>query len=230
MTMTAGLPTGSKRPVNCRPPVAPLMRNEVIASPFLVAGIKILAAGIDGEAAGGIPVHPDVRNHPQLTVARDVESCDAAVQTIRHIQVTAVGADDDFRRQIAAGELGRQCRHELPGFEAAFRCVVIVNGDLRIVLVQIVEHAAVRMKREMPRRGARRGGNHRHVGGQQAPGLRIEAPNQCQVESRIVRDDELAARIRCHHVQMRGRHGRSRQSGRADHPPRVQDAAGPRSV
>jgi hypothetical protein len=34
MTMAAGLPTGSNRPVNCRPPDAALMRNEVIESPF----------------------------------------------------------------------------------------------------------------------------------------------------------------------------------------------------
>jgi hypothetical protein len=34
MAMTAGLPTGSKRPVNCRAPEAALMRNEVIESPL----------------------------------------------------------------------------------------------------------------------------------------------------------------------------------------------------
>jgi hypothetical protein len=34
MAMTAGLPTGSKRPVNCNAPEAALMRNEVIESPF----------------------------------------------------------------------------------------------------------------------------------------------------------------------------------------------------
>jgi hypothetical protein len=34
MIMTAGLPTGSKRPVNCRPPDAALMRKDVIESPF----------------------------------------------------------------------------------------------------------------------------------------------------------------------------------------------------
>ena len=34
MIITAGLPTGSKRPVNCRPPDAALMRKEVIESPF----------------------------------------------------------------------------------------------------------------------------------------------------------------------------------------------------
>jgi len=65
MIMTAGLPTGSKRPVNCSPPAAELMRNEVIESPFLVARIEELAAGIDRQAARIVGVHPGLGNHPQ---------------------------------------------------------------------------------------------------------------------------------------------------------------------
>ncbi len=55
----------------------------------------------------------------------------------------------------------------------------------------------------MARRGPRRGGDHGHVGGQQPPGLRVEAPDQGQIESRIVGNDELPARIRRDHVHVR---------------------------
>ena len=59
------------------------------------------------------------------------------------------------------------------------------------------------MENEMARRGTRRRGDHGHVGGQQPSGLRIEAPNQGQIEPRIVGNDELPARIRRHHVHVR---------------------------
>ena len=55
----------------------------------------------------------------------------------------------------------------------------------------------------MPRRGTRRCRYHRHLRGQQFSGGRIEAPDQREIEPRVVGDDKLSARIGRHHVQMR---------------------------
>ncbi len=45
--------------------------------------------------------------------------------------------------------------------------------------------------------------HHGHLRGQQLSGDRVEAPDQREIESRIIGDDKLPARIGGHHVQMR---------------------------
>ena len=203
MIMTAGLPTASKRPVNCRRAgrCVDAKRGDRVA--LLVARIQELAAGIDGQATRIVGVHPVLRNHAQLAVVCHRENCDGIVQPIGHVEESAVCGDDDFRGQVAAAEFRRQRRHELLGFEAALRGIVIVDRNLGVVLVEIVENSSARMKYEMARRGTGRRGDHRRVGGQQPPALGIEAPDQGQIESRIIGDDELPARIRRDHVNMR---------------------------
>src|SRR5271168_4366053 len=59
----------------------------------LVARIEKLARRIKGHASRVVGVDPDIGNHPQLTVGRHRKNGHGVVQSIRHIQESAVCGD-----------------------------------------------------------------------------------------------------------------------------------------
>ncbi len=105
--------------------------------------------------------------------------------------------------RLLPAKCGGQGRHALLQTHRSSRAVVVVDHHARIVLVEVVEELAARMKGEMPGCRAGRSDQHGSLRGQQPSALGVEAPDQREIQSRIVGDDELARRVGRDHVQMR---------------------------
>src|SRR5580698_6370650 len=123
MTMTAGLPTGSKRPVNCRPPVAPAMRNEVIESPFWLQEYRYSPLGSTVRQRGESPctqTSESIRSSPLFATAKVAMLLCSRFDTYRYRpSAVMMISDDRLLPANLAGNADTSCLGLKPPFPAS---------------------------------------------------------------------------------------------------------------
>src|SRR5262249_9471003 len=82
-------------------------RGDVVAA--LIAAGEELAGGVEGEAAGIVSAGCGFADECDVAVLSYGEDGNCVVQAIAGVNEAAIGRDENFRAEVAAGKTGRQC-------------------------------------------------------------------------------------------------------------------------